>query len=1054
MVKKQGFTLIELLAVIVILSIIAVMTVPVVLGIIDRAQISSYKESVRSVFDATSLYLASNEFQDLPAGGIPVTDARLQIKNKEFTSGKIIKNEEGNLELDKVSNGRFCAGGTFGNISIIEGSCDQLDITPPTIYINSNLITSNSVTIVATSEDLESGINGYQFSKDNGTTWTTKQTSNFYTFLGLTNGIDYNFKIRVFNNNDLASTSDTLIIRTSDIAIPTYSIDTTDWSSSKVVTITYPARQAGYVYEYSLDNALTWETVVDPAITKDITFNTNGNVIARIFDGTNEISGASYAVTNIDTVSPTVVINLIGTPFNASGWAKVNFDVNIQTTDTISGINHYAYCQTTSATCTPTTVISAESGNVTISTESATNKVCAQAFDNANNSSVVVCSSEYKLDKTSPTVPTTMGMTFSDGITNYTNNTWTNNSVYMYGGISGSTDTGGVAKYQISSDNATWSDYVYNSGNALYGLTTDGTQYRYARAVDNAGNVSSSLIKTIKIDKTAPTVPTTMGMTLSDGTTNYTNNAWTNNSIYMYGGISGSTDTSGISKYQISSDNAIWVDYAYVYTNPLYGLTTDGTQYRYARAVDNAGNVSGSLTKTIKIDKTLPAVVFGTNGNATYAKSRSTTVTISDSGSGLLSGSLKYLWNTSTATPAEVSFTTTFTSGATLTTPTGVTGSYYLWILSKDNAGNTTITRTNVFNLDNIIPVITVSPTTLTIYAGSTYTDTGVTATDNINGTITASVVKTGTVNTSLVGSYILTYNVSDTSGNAAAAKTRTVNVINSTFTFTNTGLTGMYGPNQTQLNTAYAGTTLAGMVTSSAGIQLWTVPYTGTYRIETWGAKGGGTAGGLGARMRGDFNLTAGQVLKILVGQLGKTVDNTDAAQGSGGSFVTLNDNTPLIVAGGGGGNSGGIYSSAQPDGQVGTTGGYGRDNHNNDGTPGTNGSGGNASQNGHGGGGFLGSGTSGTQGGQSFIIGGIGGFYEAGLEGGFGGGGATAHTEYPRGGGGGGYSGGGGARADSSSTSYATAGGGGSYNSGTNQSNTGGANSGSGSVVITIVP
>ena len=120
------------------------------------------------------------------------------------------------------------------------------------------------------------------------------------------------------------------------------------------------------------------------------------------------------------------------------------------------------------------------------------------------------------------------------------------------------------------------------------------------------------------------------------------------------------------------------------------------------------------------------------------------------------------------------------------------------------------------------------------------------------------------------------------------------------TYTFTNAGATGYNGPTQAQLNSAYSGTNLAGSVTSTSGIQVWTVPTTGVYTIDARGARGGSypgrTAGGNGARMVGTFNLTAGQQIKILVGQEGYY------GSGGGGSFVATSANVPLIVAGGGG--------------------------------------------------------------------------------------------------------------------------------------------------------
>ncbi len=57
----------------------------------------------------------------------------------------------------------------------------------------------------------------------------------------------------------------------------------------------------------------------------------------------------------------------------------------------------------------------------------------------------------------------------------------------------------------------------------------------------------------------------------------------------------------------------------------------------------------------------------------------------------------------------------------------------------------------------------------------ATYTDAGATASDNVDGNITARVLKTGTVNTNTRGTYYVRYNVADTAGNAAAQATRTV---------------------------------------------------------------------------------------------------------------------------------------------------------------------------------------------------------------------------------------------------------------------------------------
>ncbi len=75
------------------------------------------------------------------------------------------------------------------------------------------------------------------------------------------------------------------------------------------------------------------------------------------------------------------------------------------------------------------------------------------------------------------------------------------------------------------------------------------------------------------------------------------------------------------------------------------------------------------------------------------------------------------------------------------------------------------------------ISLLGASPLNLTV--GDSYTDPGATASDNVDGDITGNIVVGGdTVNTSVAGTYVVTYNVSDAAGNSAAQVTRTVTVV------------------------------------------------------------------------------------------------------------------------------------------------------------------------------------------------------------------------------------------------------------------------------------
>jgi len=299
------------------------------------------------------------------------------------------------------------------------------------------------------------------------------------------------------------------------------------------------------------------------------------------------------------------------------------------------------------------------------------------------------------------------------------------------------------------------------------------------------------------------------------------------------------------------------------------------------------------------------------------------------------------------------------------------------------------------------------------------------------------------------------------------------------THTFTNAGATGRTGPTLTQLQNTYSSASWASdtnnLDVTSTGIQLWTVPKTGSYRIEAWGAAGGETHSsrgqkGNGARMRGDFSLTKGEIIRILVGQ--QPPNGNVGSGGGGGSFVVkspYNTNASILVIAGGGGC---WYWDA---GSGGTTSTTGQNSLTSGGSPdyamsgGSSGNGGDGSSNGPtgnqggaGGGGFFTAGgnlrywgaVAGT-GGHSFTSGGLGGAYSSSQnvnyygDGGFGGGGASAYGP----GGGGGYSGGGGDWSNGQGWDLNSGGGGGSYNNGSNQSNSGNVQYGHGQVTITAI-
>ena len=292
------------------------------------------------------------------------------------------------------------------------------------------------------------------------------------------------------------------------------------------------------------------------------------------------------------------------------------------------------------------------------------------------------------------------------------------------------------------------------------------------------------------------------------------------------------------------------------------------------------------------------------------------------------------------------------------------------------------------------------------------------------------------------VGGFTRSFEADGGGGGAAALYTF------SSFEFTSP-LNGPSGPTLNDLTGSYDVSNNSWLTdtqyfnVTTQGIQQWTVPATGSYRITALGATGGIHSGsfnpafpGAGATAIGEFNLTSGQVLNIVVGQKpSSTTSGTyNGAGGGGASWIyegQLGGTGLLMVAGGGGGSGHGSSSSTGGNGKGGSattnsneaTAGetYGINSRRGNKSCGNNGIGyggnstetGGATQNygGAGGGaGWLADGDSDSgngQGGTRFI----GGSSEDGvaMAGGFGGGGGSGGNGNA-GGGAGGYTGGGG--------------------------------------------
>ncbi len=174
---------------------------------------------------------------------------------------------------------------------------------------------------------------------------------------------------------------------------------------------------------------------------------------------------------------------------------------------------------------------------------------------------------------------------------------------------------------------------------------------------------------------------------------------------------------------------------------------------------DPSGNAA-SGSRLVNVDDTLPPVLQLTPGPS-----------ILECGSG------SYVEPGATATDACMGDVTgRITRAGTINL--GQVGRYSLTYAVMDAAGNSTSASRQVAVQDTQAPMLSlIGPAASTHECGSFFVDPGATASDICAGDLTGSIAASGAVNAGAVGSYTLSYFVTDPSGNAASSISRAVTV-------------------------------------------------------------------------------------------------------------------------------------------------------------------------------------------------------------------------------------------------------------------------------------
>lgn len=257
---------------------------------------------------------------------------------------------------------------------------------------------------------------------------------------------------------------------------------------------------------------------------------------------------------------------------------------------------------------------------------------------------------------------------------------------------------------------------------------------------DSSGNVATPVTRTVKVVDTTKPVITLQGANpqgIETGTS------------YVELGATATDNDAGFTATPVADTSGL-------------DTSVSGT-YTVVYSVSDASGNTTSKSRTVVVGDVTPPVITPTGSNPQVIEAGNS-----------------YVEFGATATdndPAFVGVPTADSSGVDPSVP----GAYFVVYSATDPSGNTGTANRTVAVVDTTDPVITLTGANPQVFeSGDTYVELGATATDNDATFVAAPSADTSGVDTSIPGTYMVVYSVSDPSGNSSTAN-RTVSVIDTT---------------------------------------------------------------------------------------------------------------------------------------------------------------------------------------------------------------------------------------------------------------------------------
>ncbi|MBE0669347.1 MAG: Ig-like domain repeat protein [Anaerolineales bacterium] len=295
-----------------------------------------------------------------------------------------------------------------------------------------------------------------------------------------------------------------------------------------------------------------------------------GSISYRVDAAATGLASSGTTTYLLDSSTPQLEGSVSGVT-GTNGWYRSDITFTVGTSDFVSGIASTTMTVDAGSQIPYTNPIVLSDGIHTIT---------LVARDNAGH--VTQSIQTFSIDTVTPVVD--VSLSGSMGLNNwYVSNLTVTPSASDLGS--------GIASLEAAVDGGPWISAV--SGEAL--AFTDGIHSIQFRAMDNAGNLTQTVIQEIKVDTTTPVI------SLKINGTSGKNDWFVSNAT-----VTPIADdvTSGIATLEVATDGAPWA----AVNEPLF--FSDGIHSYQYRVTDNAGNVTQIPPQQIKIDTVFPAIAM------------------------------------------------------------------------------------------------------------------------------------------------------------------------------------------------------------------------------------------------------------------------------------------------------------------------------------------------------------------------------------------------------------------------------------------------------------